>query len=60
MSLSCIDDKDDNMPELLHGFSHTPKHKYLTTVSLIYTSRIKRYLSRLRQIIAPSLNLCVK
>lgn len=43
-----------------YGFSHTPKGKFLTIVSLIYISRIKRYWFRLRQMIAPSLKSLFK
>lgn len=45
------------MSGLLHGFSHIPKDKYLAIISVIYISRVKRYLSRLRQITAPCLKL---
>lgn len=60
MCLYYVLNKDDNMPDLLHGFSHTAKGKYLTIISLIYILRVKRYLFRLRKIIAPSLKSLFK
>lgn len=48
------------MPDLLHGFSHTPKGRYLTIISLIYILRVKIYLFQLRKIIAPSLKSLFK
>lgn len=46
---------DDNKSGLLHGFSHITKDQYLA-IDVIYIYRVKKDLSRLRQITA----LCLK